>query len=122
MRVWQVATGDGSRDYADVFLKFGVILVGPGSEGDYFSNKDAYNNPDSWAYRPFIRTLAEDLTNGDIIVLKRRSGSAWEVIAVGEVISDYRHVTVMRRCSVTLTGGICSIAGKFAGRSHLLPL
>ena len=61
MKIWQVAAGDGSRDYADVFLRFGVILVGPGSEGNYFSNEDAYNNPDSWAYRPFIRPLAEEV-------------------------------------------------------------
>src|SRR3954470_13493972 len=57
--VWQVAAGDGSRDYSDVFLKFGVVLVGPGSEGTYFSNKDIYNDPNSWAYHPFISLLAE---------------------------------------------------------------
>ena len=89
MTIWQVAAGDGSRDYADVFLKFGVILVGPGSEGEYFSNKDAYNNSDSWAYRPFIKTLAEVLAKGDLVVLKRPSSYSWEIIAVGEITSDY---------------------------------
>jgi len=54
MNVWQVAAGDGSRDYADIFLKFGVILVGPGSEGNYFENKHIYNDPNHWSYRPFI--------------------------------------------------------------------
>jgi hypothetical protein len=87
--IWQVAAGDGSRDYADVFLKFGVILVGPGSEGEYFSNKDAYNYQDSWAYRPFIKPLAEELAKGDLVVLKRPSGYSWEIVAVGEITSDY---------------------------------
>ena len=89
MKIWQVAAGDGPRDYADVFLRFGVILVGPGSEGDYFSNRDAYNNSDSWAYRPFIRPLAEELAKGDLVVLKRPSGYNWEIVAVGEIVSDY---------------------------------
>jgi len=92
--IWQVAAGDGSRDYADVFLKFGVILVGPGSEGGYFSNKDAYNNPDSWAYRPFIKTIAEELAKGDLVVLKRPNGCNWEIVAVGEITSDYVHENV----------------------------
>ena len=89
MTIWQVAAGDGSRDYAEVFLKFGVILVGPGSAGEYFSNKDVYNVDDSWAYRSFIKPLAEELAKGDLVVLKRPSGYKWEIVAVGEVTSDY---------------------------------
>jgi len=89
MKIWQIAAGDGTRDYTDVFLKFGVILVGPGSEGDYFSNRDVYNNPKSWAYRPFISPLAEELAKGDLVVLKRPSGYNWEIVAVGEIVSDY---------------------------------
>lgn len=42
MTIWQVAAGDGSKNYADIFLQFGVILVGPGSEGDYFKNRAIY--------------------------------------------------------------------------------
>jgi hypothetical protein len=89
--IWQVAAGDGSRDYSDVFLKFGVILIGPGSQGNYFSNKDAYNDETSWAYRSFIKPFAEAVQIGDLAVLKRRNGSEWEVIAVGEVTSKYLH-------------------------------
>jgi hypothetical protein len=87
--MWQVAAGDGTRDYADVFLRFGVILVGPGSEGDYFANKNVYNNSDSEAFRSFLRPFAEEVAKGDILVLKRPSGSNWEIVAVGEVASDY---------------------------------
>jgi len=27
--IWQVKAGDGKRDYSDVFLQFGVMLIGP---------------------------------------------------------------------------------------------
>jgi hypothetical protein len=74
MTIWQVAAGDGSRDYSDVFLKFGVILVGPGSEGDYFANKDTYNNNESGAYRSFIEPFAERVRVGDLVVLKAKIG------------------------------------------------
>ena len=89
MTIWQVAAGDGSRDYSDVFLKFGVILVGPGAEGNYFANKDAYNNNQCWAYRSFMEPFAEGVQVGDLVVLKRPSGEQWEIIAVGEVTSGY---------------------------------
>ena len=91
MNIWQVAAGDGSRDYADIFLKFGVILVGPGSEGNYFENKTVYNDSQHWAYRPFIFTIAEQLQKNDLIVLKKPSGQQWEILAVGSVESDYIH-------------------------------
>ena len=94
MSIWQVAAGDGSRDYSDVFLKFGVILVGPGSEGSYLANKDTYNNNENWAYRPFIQPFAEGVRVGDLVVLKRPKGDQWEIIAVGEVTSDYLHQEV----------------------------
>ena len=90
MATWQIAAGDGTRDYADVFLRFGVILVGPGSEGDYFSNTEVYNDPNSWAYRSFLRPLAETMEIGELLVLKRPASQyRWEIVAVGEVNSCY---------------------------------
>ncbi len=94
MKIWQIAAGDSSRDYSDVFLKFGVVLVGPGSEGNYFLNKDAYNNPNNWSYRAFIKTFSEEIKIGDLVVLKRPYGYDWEIIAVGEIISDYIFSTI----------------------------
>jgi hypothetical protein len=94
MTIWQVSAGDGSRDYSDVFLKFGVILVGPGSEGSYLENKDAYNNNERSTYRQFIGPFAEAVRVGDLVVLKRASGDQWQIIAVGEVISEYLHQEV----------------------------
>lgn len=91
MNVWQVAAGDGSRDYADIFLRFGVILVGPGSEGNYFENKSVYDDPQHWAYRPFISTISEHMQRDDLVILKKPSGNKWEILAVGSVESDYIH-------------------------------
>lgn len=43
MNYWQVAAGEGARDYSSVFLEYGVMLVGAGNPGSYFDNK-AYAN------------------------------------------------------------------------------
>ena len=94
MSIWQVAAGDGSRDYADVFLKFGVILVGPGSLGNYFEKKNVYTDSESEWYRDFIPTIAENIRIGDLVVLKRPHSLKWEIVAVGEVISDYEYQEV----------------------------
>jgi len=91
MTIWQVAAGDGSRDYADIFLLYGVILVGPGSEGSYFDNKEPYIDQNNSSYRPFIPTIANEMKQGDLVILKKPAGTQWEIIAVGEVISDYIH-------------------------------
>ncbi|HUY28337.1 MAG TPA: hypothetical protein VMV27_13040 [Candidatus Binataceae bacterium] len=94
INIWQVAAGDGSRDYADVFLRFGVILVGPGSLGNYFTNKDAYNKSESGAYRSFLEPFAEKISVGDLVALKRPRSDQWEIVAIGEVRSDYVHQEV----------------------------
>ena len=65
--------------------------MGPGSEGSYFDSTEAYTDPDSWAYRPFLRTLAESVAKDDLVILKRPSGISWEILAVGKVVSDYMH-------------------------------
>jgi hypothetical protein len=38
--VWQVSAGPASRSYADVFLKHGVALVGPGDAGPWTPERD----------------------------------------------------------------------------------
>lgn len=83
MNLWQVAAGDGSRDYADVFLDFGVMLVGPGGRGRYEPKVREY---DHW---PTIKTLATEVLEGDLVVLKRPKGRQWEVLAVGQVVGQY---------------------------------
>ena len=91
MDYWQVAAGDGQRDYSEIFLKYGVMLIGPGDPGDYFKNKEYYTD----VYRPSdISGFAELVTEGDIVVLKRPLGKLWEVLAVGTVKGDYDHLPV----------------------------
>jgi hypothetical protein len=94
MKIWQVAAGDGSRDYTELFLKYGVILVGPGSAGDYFQNKEVYNSAESKDYRAFIRVIAEDMNQDDLVILKQPHGRSWKIVAVGKVTSDYLHKEV----------------------------
>jgi hypothetical protein len=88
MDIWQVAAGDSSRDYSDVFLKFGVLLIGAGGDGSYFSNPGAYND------NPAIREFAEDVEEGDLVVLKRPSNAKCEIVAVGKVVSPYLYKDV----------------------------
>ncbi|MGB2727050.1 MAG: hypothetical protein WBD09_01050 [Halobacteriota archaeon] len=91
MNYWQVAAGDGRRDYSEVFLKYGVMLIGPGDPGSYFENEEHYKN----SYKPKdITVFAEQVKDGDIVVLKRPSGKLWEVIAVGIVKEEYNYLPV----------------------------
>ena len=90
MTTWQIAAGNGNTDYADVFLKFGVILVGPGDGGKYFLNKGKYLEPESSYYRSWMKRFAEEISEGDRVILKRPNGRQWEIIAVGEVTSGYK--------------------------------
>jgi hypothetical protein len=89
MNYWQVAAGDGGRDYSEAFLKYGVMLIGPGDPGEYFQNKQHYKDD----YKS-ITVFAEQVKDGDIVVLKRPSGKLWEVLAVGTVKKDYVHLPV----------------------------
>jgi len=91
MNYWQVAAGDSRRDYSDVFLKYGVMLIGPGDPGEYFQNEQYYKN----IYKPNdITVFAEQVKDGDVVVLKRPSRKKWEVLAVGTVKDDYVHLPV----------------------------
>lgn len=35
---WCIAAGDELRDYSKEFLRFGIMLVGPGDDGKYDDN------------------------------------------------------------------------------------
>jgi len=94
MNIWQVAAGDGERNYWDVFRQFGVMLIGPGGEGDYIKHKDAYDEMTMERRRP-IRQFVEDADkNNDLVVLKHRSGSKWIAIAIGRIKSGYYYKPV----------------------------
>jgi hypothetical protein len=85
--VWQLGGGPVTRPYADVFLKYGVGLIGPGDPGpwspersddDFIDEKEASGG--------FVRRFASEMGIGDLVVL--RTGIA-TISAIGIVASDY---------------------------------
>ena len=38
--VWQISGGPASRAYAEIFLKHGVALIGPGDAGSWNPERD----------------------------------------------------------------------------------
>lgn len=89
MTVWQIAAGDGTRDYSGLFTRHGLACVGPGDPGDYRKHPEEYADRSRWAYRDFMRPFCEDIIEGDRLILKRPSGRRWEILAVGKVTSPY---------------------------------
>lgn len=76
--VWQVSGGSADRPYADLFLEYGVALIGPGESGPWRPDR---NDGDS-----HVRRFAQDLQPGDLLLL--RTGLS-TVVAVGMVAGDY---------------------------------
>ncbi|MFQ5976753.1 MAG: hypothetical protein ACE5OZ_01325 [Candidatus Heimdallarchaeota archaeon] len=88
MNYWQVAAGDSNRDYSELFLRYGIMLIGPGDPGPYFENKDSYQkNRD-------IIAFSQEVQSGDIVILKKPMGTSWEAIAAGIVHEEYKHLDV----------------------------
>ena len=79
--IWQLAGGPTSRPYADVFLKHGVGLIGPGDAGTWKAERD-----DDEFEGGFVRRFASEMQVGDIVLL--RTGIA-TITAVGVVASNY---------------------------------
>jgi len=80
--VWQVSGGPTDRPFAEVFLRFGVALIGPGDTGPWpFAQLDL--DPSG-----FVRRLADEMRPGDLVLLRTGSGT---VAAVGIVAGDYQY-------------------------------
>lgn len=85
--IWQIGSGDSSRDYSDVFLDFGVALVGPGNpgeEGKPAAERYYKDNPGVKNWGKVLRQVKK----GNWLVL--RSGQRI-IRAVGKVASDYEY-------------------------------
>lgn len=83
-KVWQVAAGDTDRNYVDLCLEWDVILNGPGSAGRWPDCREALTvSPKKITD---IRRFAEDITDGDTVVL--RMGTT-DVLGVGIVVGGY---------------------------------
>ena len=82
--IWQVSAGPTSRAYADVFLKHGVALIGPGDSGPWNADRD-----DAVFEGSIVRRFASEITPGDVVLL--RTGLT-RVAAVGLVASEYQYL------------------------------
>lgn len=83
--VWQLAGGPASRPYADVFLKYGVGLIGPGDMGPWSPERYACD----FALQGFVGRFATEVQIGDIFLL--RTGVS-TICAVGIVASEYMYL------------------------------
>jgi hypothetical protein len=83
-KVWQILAGPASRSYADVFLRHGVGLIGPGDGGPWHGGRrdEEYDGTT-------VRRFATEVEQGDVFLL--RSGTSG-VRAVGVVASDYLYL------------------------------
>ena len=91
MNYWQIAAGEGGRDYSDVFLRYGVVLMGSGHLGSFHEHPENYKGHKGWQRK--IVALAEGIKPGDVVILKRGHGSNGGVVAAGHVTSGYEWLT-----------------------------
>lgn len=82
--VWQVSAGPSNRSYADVLLRHGVALIGPGDAGPWTTDKE-----DEEFDGGYVRRFASEIEAGDVLVL--RTGRA-TILAAGIVVGDYQHL------------------------------
>ena len=77
---WQISGGPASRAYAEVFLRHGVALIGPGDAGPWSPERD-----DDEFEGAFVRRFASEVAAGDVFLL--RTGLA-TIAAVGLVARE----------------------------------
>ncbi len=82
--VWQISAGPASRSYADIFLKFGVGLIGPGDAGPWNQDRD-----DDEFEGGFVRRFASEVKIRDIFLL--RTGMS-KIRALGVAASEYLYL------------------------------
>ena len=89
-QIWQQAAGDTHRNYADLCLKWGVILNGPAHYGRWPECEIALQNDDDVSPRKItdLRRFCEGMKDGDLVVLRHGTGV---VLAVGEIVGRYEH-------------------------------
>ena len=86
MNYWQVAAGTSGRNYSDLFLRYGIMLIGPGNPGSVRKNPDAFTGHKSG---PRVMTFANEAQRGDTVVLKRPHHKHWQIVAVGRIAGEY---------------------------------
>ena len=84
-QVWQISAGPVTRSYTDVFLKYGVGLIGPGDSGPWVPERYAHD----YSLQGFVGRFATEVNTGDIFLL--RTGLS-KISAIGIVASDYMYL------------------------------
>jgi len=83
--VWQISAGPATRSYADLLLKHGVALIGPGDAGPW--SRERYSH--DFSLQGFVGRFADEIALGDVCLL--RTGVA-SVEAVGIIASEYLYL------------------------------
>lgn len=88
--LWQQAAGDRDRNYAEICLKWDVILNGPGYAGAWPDCSEVLKN-DGVASRKVtdLHRFSEEMEDGDTVVL--RLGTT-DIIGVGVIHGEYEWV------------------------------
>jgi hypothetical protein len=85
--IWQQAAGDTDRNYAELCLKWGVILNGPGYAGKWPDCEVLLRNDEISSKKiSDLKRFAEKMQDGNLVVL--RSGTA-SVLGVGQIVGSY---------------------------------
>lgn len=92
---WVVAAGDGNRNYADICLEHGVVIMGPSYCGDWLNRwsqdglkADEVLRRDKWSSHVIanLNSFVTDVKPGDLVIL--RLGTS-EIHGVGIVAGEY---------------------------------
>ncbi|MBC8392013.1 MAG: hypothetical protein H8E17_05545 [Deltaproteobacteria bacterium] len=79
--VWQLSGGQPTRPFVDLFIKYGVGLIGPGDAGTWHPGRS-----DDEFEGSFVRRFADEMQVGDVILLRKGIST---IVAVGIVASEY---------------------------------
>lgn len=78
--VWQVSSAPSNRNYADVFIQYGVALVTPGDAGAWSPERAHLFEDD------VVRRFAQETQIGDILLLRTSTSC---IQAIGIIASEY---------------------------------
>ncbi len=94
---WVIAAGDTNRNYADLCLEHGVVMMGPSYCGDWLNrwSEDGLKaedvlRRDKWSSRKItmLHSFANDIKKGDLVVLRLGIN---EIHGVGIVQNGYQY-------------------------------
>jgi hypothetical protein len=80
MSVWQIAAGDGGRDYSELCIKHDVMMMGPGDPGDFRDKRSDYSRL-TGQRRGAINSLCYEMQTNDVVLLRR----GYRIVAIGVV-------------------------------------